>query len=98
LLENAEFLRFASHWSFRIRACRPYRARTEGKVKRPICFARQSFFFYGRCFADDDSANCPYPVATASIAERRALHRALQNELDAAPTKTSTSSRRRSLK
>jgi hypothetical protein len=23
LLENPEFLRFAAHWGFRIRACRP---------------------------------------------------------------------------
>ena len=30
--ENAEFLRFAHHWNFRIRACRPYRAKTKGKV------------------------------------------------------------------
>jgi transposase len=28
LIENAEFLRFAAHWGFRIRACRPYRALT----------------------------------------------------------------------
>jgi transposase len=31
LLENAEFLRFAAHWDFRIRACRPYRAKTKGQ-------------------------------------------------------------------
>ena len=30
--ENAEFLRFAHHWDFRVRACRPYRAKTKGKV------------------------------------------------------------------
>jgi transposase len=34
VLENAEFLRFAAHWGFRIRACRPYRAQTKGKVER----------------------------------------------------------------
>lgn len=28
VLENAEFARFAAHWGFRIRACRPYRAQT----------------------------------------------------------------------
>jgi transposase len=27
LIENGEFQRFAHHWSFRIRACRPYRRR-----------------------------------------------------------------------
>jgi Integrase core domain len=36
LLENTEFLRFAAPWDFRIRACRPYRARTKGKVERPV--------------------------------------------------------------
>lgn len=30
LLENIEFVRFAAHWEFRIRACRAYRARTKG--------------------------------------------------------------------
>jgi transposase len=52
LIENAEFLRFAEHWGFRIRACRPYRARTKGKVERPIRYVRQSFF-YGRTFLND---------------------------------------------
>ena len=36
LLLNAEFLRFARHWGFDPRACRPYRAKTKGKVERPI--------------------------------------------------------------
>ncbi len=47
LIENAEFLRFCSHWSFRARACRPYRAQTKGKVERPIRYLRASFV-YGR--------------------------------------------------
>jgi len=52
LLENAEFLRFAAHWGFRIRACRPYRAKTKGKVERPIRYIRSNFF-YGREFIGD---------------------------------------------
>lgn len=52
LIENAEFHRFAEHWGFRVRACRPYRARTKGKVERPIRYVRQSFF-YGRSFLKD---------------------------------------------
>ena len=44
LLENLEFARFAAHWGFRIRACRPYRARTKGKVERPISHVHQGFF------------------------------------------------------
>ena len=34
LVHNAEFLRFSAHWSFTPRACRPYRAKTKGKVER----------------------------------------------------------------
>lgn len=52
LVENAEFLRFAHHWGFRIRACRPYRARTKGKVERSVRYLRESFL-YGREFLGD---------------------------------------------
>ena len=52
LLENPEFLRFAAHWSFRIRACRPYRAQTKGKVERPVAYVRDNFV-YGREFLGD---------------------------------------------
>jgi transposase len=52
LLENPEFLRFAAHWGFRIRACRPYRAQTKGKVERPVGYTRTSFL-YGRDFLGD---------------------------------------------
>ena len=53
---NAEFLRFARHRGFDPRSCRPYRARTKGKVERPIRYIRESFF-YGRSFASDDDLN-----------------------------------------
>ena len=52
LLANAEFLRFAAHWSFQVRACRPYRAQTKGKVERPIHYLRDNFL-YGRTFLGD---------------------------------------------
>lgn len=52
LLENAEFLRFAAHWGFRVRACRPYRAQTKGKVERPVGYLRRNFL-YGRTFLGD---------------------------------------------
>ena len=53
LVENPEFMRYAYHWNFRVRACRPYRAQTKGKVERPIRYLRESFF-YGRTFTSDD--------------------------------------------
>jgi transposase len=52
LVKNAEFLRFATHWSFSPRACRPYRAQTKGKVERPIRYVRGNFL-YGREFVSD---------------------------------------------
>jgi hypothetical protein len=56
LLENAEFMRFAAHCDFRIRACRPYRAKTKGKVERSIGCVRESFF-WGRHFLNDADLN-----------------------------------------
>lgn len=52
LVRNEEFLRFAAHWDFTARACRPYRAQTKGKVERPISYVRDNFV-YGRDFLGD---------------------------------------------
>ena len=70
LMENAEFLRFAAHWGFRPRACRPYRAQTKGKVERPVGYVRQSFF-YGRSFAGDSDLNAQAEGWLRSIANVR---------------------------
>jgi transposase len=56
LLENMEFVRFAAHWGFRIRACRPHRAKKKGKAERPVSYLRQNFF-YGREFLNDVDLN-----------------------------------------
>lgn len=56
LLTNLECQRFAQHYGFRIRVCRPYRAQTKGKVERPIRYLRQSFL-YGRTFLSDADLN-----------------------------------------
>lgn len=53
LIENIEFARFANHWGFHIRACKPHRPQTKGKVERPISYIRSSFI-YGRHFINDD--------------------------------------------
>jgi len=70
VLENLEFLRFAAHWDFRIRACRPYRAQTKGKVERPIRYVRQSFL-YGRSFAGDADLNAQALQWLATVANAR---------------------------
>ena len=52
LVKNEEFVRFATHWGFTPRACRPYRAQTKGKVERPVRYVRSNFI-YGRDFLND---------------------------------------------
>jgi transposase len=52
IVRNEEFQRFAAHWDFTARACRPYRAQTKGKVERPIHYVRDNFV-YGRDFLGD---------------------------------------------
>ena len=52
LVRNLEFLRFAHHWGFTPRACRPYRAQTKGKVERPVRYVRDNLV-YGRAFLND---------------------------------------------
>jgi transposase len=52
LVRNAEFLRFAGHWGFTARACRPYRAQTKGKVERPVRHLRGNVVD-GRTFLHD---------------------------------------------
>jgi transposase len=48
---NPELLRFAAHYGFRPMACRPYRAKTKGRVERAVSYLRRNFF-YGRTFRD----------------------------------------------
>jgi hypothetical protein len=54
LIRNAEFLRFAHHWGFTPRACRPYRAQTKGKVERPVRYLRGNFVYGRACLHDAD--------------------------------------------
>lgn len=56
LIENVEFVRFANHWGFKTRACRPYRAKTKGKVERPIRYLRENFFYARTFLSDEDLA------------------------------------------
>lgn len=53
---NEEMLRFAAHYGFRPIACRPYRAKTKGRVERAVSYLRRNFF-YGRHFRDLEDLN-----------------------------------------
>jgi transposase len=70
LIRNLEFSRFARHYGFRVRACRPYRAKTKGKVERPIRYLRDSFL-YGRTFVSDSDLNAQTLAWLATVANAR---------------------------
>jgi len=70
LVRNAEFLRFAGHWSFTPRASRPYRAQTKGKVERPVRYLRGNFV-YGRTFLHDADLDHQRQLWLARVANVR---------------------------
>ncbi len=70
LLTNLEFLRFAEHYGFRLRVCRPYLAQTKGKVERPIRYLRDSFL-YGRTFVSDADLNAQADHWLETVANAR---------------------------
>ena len=56
IVYNRSLLALAQHYRFQPRACRPYRAKTKGKVERPFSYIRQDFFL-GRSFRNLDDLN-----------------------------------------
>ncbi len=54
---NERFSRFADHHGFVLRNCRPYRARTKGKVENGIRYLRQNFWPRVRQFTSLDDLN-----------------------------------------
>lgn len=53
---NRKLLELAGHYGFLPKACRPYRAKTKGKVERPFRYVREDFFL-GRSFRSLDDLN-----------------------------------------
>jgi transposase len=56
IIYNRTLLDFARHYGFLPKACRPYRAKTKGKVERPFRYVREDFFLGGQ-FRDLDDLN-----------------------------------------
>ena len=56
IIYNASLLALARHYRFQPRACRPYRAKTKGKVERPFRYIREDFFL-GRSFRNMEDLN-----------------------------------------
>lgn len=53
---NPKFLDFAGYYGIQPRLCRPYRARTKGKVERSIGYVKDNFFL-GRSFTGLEELN-----------------------------------------
>jgi transposase len=56
IVYNRSLLALARHCGFQPKACRPYRAKTKGKVERPFSYIRQDFFL-ARSFRNLDDLN-----------------------------------------
>ena len=67
---NPTLVSLASHYGFRPRACRPYRAKTKGKVERPYRYIRQDFFL-GRAFYDMEDLNAQFDDWRHTLANTR---------------------------
>jgi transposase len=71
IVYNRSLLALAGHYSFTPRACKPYRAKTKGKVERPYRYIRQDFFLGAR-FADFDDLNAQLTRWLDTVANARA--------------------------
>jgi transposase len=67
---NPSLVALASHYGYQPRACRPYRAKTKGKVERPYRYVRQDFFL-ARSFRNLDDLNAQFGAWLAEIANPR---------------------------
>jgi len=72
IIYNRSLIALSQHYGFLPRACRPYRAKTKGKVERPFSYIRQDFFL-GRTFRNLDDLNAQLDDWLATVANVR-LH------------------------
>lgn len=70
IVYNRSLLALAQHYRFQPRACRPYRAKTKGKVERPFSYIRQDFFL-GRGFRNLDDLNAQLTGWLDTVANAR---------------------------
>lgn len=78
LVHNLELSRFARHYGFRVRVCKPYWAKTKGKGERPIRYLRDNLL-YGRHFLSDADLNAQ---KLTWAGDRRQCARARDDEVD----------------
>ena len=81
IVYNRALIDFAAHYGFHPKACRPYRAKTKGKVERPFRYIREDFFL-ARSFRslDDLNAQLDHWLATVANPRVHATTRRVVNE------------------
>lgn len=67
---NSKLLDLAAHYGFLPKACKPYRAKTKGKVERPFRYVREDFFL-GRTFRNLDDLNAQFRQWLDGVANPR---------------------------
>jgi len=77
---NESLVALLAHYGSAPRACKPYRAKTKGKVERPFRYVRQDFFL-GRSFGDLDDLNEQFEEWRATTANPR-VHATTQRVVD----------------
>lgn len=70
IVYNTSLLALAKHYRFQPRACRPYRAKTKGKVERPFRYIREDFFL-GRNFRNLEDLNAQLADWLGTVANVR---------------------------
>lgn len=69
---NPQFMDFARYHGFRANLCKPYRARTKGKVESGVKYVKGNFFrLYGRVFDSSEELNQKLESWTLEVADRR---------------------------
>ena len=72
IVYNAKLLALAGHYGYLPKACKPYRAKTKGKVERPFRYVREDFFL-ARTFCNLGDLNAQFTQWLDQVANRR-LH------------------------
>jgi len=81
VIYNRALLDLARHYGFQPRACRPYRAKTKGKVERPFRYIREDFFLAGSfCNLDDLNGQLRHWLDTVANARVHATTKRVVNE------------------
>jgi transposase len=70
IVYNRTLLEFARHYGYLPKACKPYRAKTKGKVERPFRYIREDFFL-GRSFRNLDDLDAQFRQWLDQVANAR---------------------------